>query len=631
MAKPRTVFVCRACGGVQQRWIGKCPDCGAWGALEQETVDRSASRDPQRGLIEAWQGAIAHKPGPGGAGVSAEDTLAEAAAEVTAAVPAATTARPMSQIQHDADARGRISTGIGELDRVLGGGLVAGSVVLVGGDPGIGKSTLMLQAAGKLAAGRGDQDRSDHAAPAKDRPAALEGSGQDGDCRVLYVSSEESAEQVRMRAQRLGVGGEDNLYVLADTNLARIVEQVRRVLPRVLVIDSVQMIYKADLPASPGSVAQLRRCCAELVYLAKVSGIAIVLVGHVTKDGQLAGPRLLEHLVDAVLYFEGDRYHAHRVLRGVKNRFGTTLEIGVFEMTGQGLREAAGGLGASLLESLGHAGKRKVGSAICPVVTGTRCMLVELQALTATSFLGSAKRKSSGLDANRLAMIIAVLEQHAELRLADRDVFASSAHGIRVVEPAADLAVLIAIAGAHYRRALEPGTAAIGEVGLGGEVRAVTQIEMRVAEAARLGCRRLLVPASQARAARSALRSVVESRTAGSPRAYEEASARSAEASRERASPPGLTSNRARAEEKAAGGDETGPRRLDPASAQAEPLANTSVGLAAEPAPGPARGPKPLDAELKPAHAGKSVGRDAQPRCEIVGVDTILRAIEELT
>jgi DNA repair protein RadA/Sms len=357
----------------------------------------------------------------------------------------------------------RLSMGIGELDRVLGGGLVPGSAVLVGGDPGIGKSTLMLQAAGKLGA----------------------------NSPVLYVSSEESAEQVRMRAARLGVGDVPNLFVLSDTNLARIVEQTRRLLPRALVIDSVQMIYKADLDASPGSIAQLRRCCAELVYLAKVSNIAVVLVGHVTKDGQLAGPRLLEHLVDAVLYFEGDRYHAHRILRAVKNRFGTTHEIGIFEMTGQGLKEVPGGLGVGVLEPGAGA---KVGAVICPIITGTRCVLVELQALTATGFLGAAKRKSSGLDANRLAMVIAVLEQHAELRLADRDVFASSVGGIRVAEPASDLALLLAITGAHYRRKLDPGTAAIGEVGLGGEVRMVSQIEMRVNEAARLGFTRIIVP-----------------------------------------------------------------------------------------------------------------------------------------
>lgn len=463
MAKARQVFVCRTCGGIQSRWMGKCPDCNAWDTLEPQSIEKSAGKDPQRGLIESWKAAPS------------------AAADLAADPSAAPTAKPIAHVGSGTGPIPRLSTGIGELDRVLGGGLVPASVVLVGGDPGIGKSTLMLQAAGAMAGGR---DR------------GIEGSGDQGPIsipsrRVLYVSSEESADQVRLRASRLGVGDAPELYVLSDTNLARIVEQTRRVLPDVLVIDSVQMIYKADLDASPGSVAQIRRCCAELVYLAKVSGICVVLVGHVTKEGTLAGPRLLEHLVDAVLYFEGDRYHAHRILRGVKNRFGTTLELGIFQMTGRGLEEVPGGLGVGVLDPAAGA---KVGAVVCPIITGTRCLLVELQALTATGFLGTAKRKSSGLDANRLAMIIAVLEQHAELRLADRDVFASSVGGIRVAEPAADLALLLAIAGAHFKRTLEPGTAVVGEAGLGGEVRSVTQLEQRVSESARLGFKRLIVP-----------------------------------------------------------------------------------------------------------------------------------------
>lgn len=338
----------------------------------------------------------------------------------------------------------------------------------MGGEPGIGKSTLLLQAAFAWA---------------------------NGGNRVLYVSSEESSQQVGLRAKRLSghsPTGPD-LFVLSETNLARIVEQARRIQPRVMIIDSVQMIYKSDLPASPGSVSQLRRCCADLVYLAKASGIAVVLVGHVTKEGQLAGPRLLEHLVDCVLNFEGDRYHSHRVVRAVKNRFGTTLEIGLFEMTGAGLREVPEGAGVPAALAT-----PRPGCIVCPVMTGTRCILVEVQALTATGFLGAAKRKSSGLDANRLAMVIAVLEQHAGLRLADRDIFSSSVGGVKVAEPAADLALLLAIAGAHYRRGLAGATAAVGEVGLGGEIRPVPHGEARVREAARLGYTRLLFPALHA-------------------------------------------------------------------------------------------------------------------------------------
>jgi DNA repair protein RadA/Sms len=463
--------------------MGKCPDCGAWDSLESERIEKGANKDPQRGVVEAWRAS----------GGDVTSMLMEAKGETGSAGFSAPAAVPIAQATGGDAPAHRLVTGIGELDRVLGGGLVPGSVVLIGGDPGIGKSTLMLQAAGLMGAGArdlgtkgsGDQD----SLPRSHDPSVP--------ARVLYVSSEESAEQVRMRAARLGAAAAPNLFVLADTNLARIVEQTRQVAPSVLVIDSVQMIYKADLDAAPGSVAQLRRCAAELVYLAKLSGIAVVLVGHVTKEGRLAGPRLLEHLVDAVLYFEGDRYHAHRILRGVKNRFGTTLEIGIFEMTGTGLTEVPGGLGVGVLDGDSTSREAKIGAVVCPVMTGTRCVLVELQALTATGFIGAAKRKSSGLDSNRLAMLIAVLEQHAGLRLADRDVFASSVGGLRIAEPAADLPLLLAIAGAHHKRAIAPGTAAVGEVGLGGEVRSVTQLEQRLREAGRLGFSRVLIPASQ--------------------------------------------------------------------------------------------------------------------------------------
>jgi DNA repair protein RadA/Sms len=443
MSKARTHFLCRSCGGVQSQWMGKCPDCGTWDALERFTEAKpiAASHDS---AAEAW----INNEGAG-------DTLVTNAQAV---------ALPDIQCT-DVD---RLPTNIGEFDRVLGGGLVPGSVILLGGDPGIGKSTLLLQAAGKLA-----------------QPMQ----------KILYVTSEESAYQTRLRSERLFDDARDNavelehLYILADTNLSRIVEQARAVQPRVMVIDSIQMVFKPDLDASPGSVTQLRRCCTELVYLAKRSNIAIVLVGHVTKDGQLAGPKLLEHLVDAVLSFEGDRHHAHRVVRGIKNRFGTTLEVGLFEMTGAGLVEVASVSGLGSPEQ-----PPRPGSAVCPAVHGTRALLVEIQALTATGFLGSAKRKTSGLDANRLAMLIAVLEKHGGLRLADQDIFTSAVGGLKVIEPAADLAIALAIAGAHYGRALGQGVAAVGEVGLGGEVRHVHQLEQRVREANRLGYQHVIVP-----------------------------------------------------------------------------------------------------------------------------------------
>jgi len=483
MAKLRTSFICRSCGGVQSKWMGKCPDCGVWDSLEEHRETAATAKDPHRSMAHG----IAAAQAEGG-----EQPLA-----VTLDLPLA---RPIREILDSPTSAPRIPTGIGELDRVLGGGLVPGSVVLVGGDPGIGKSTLMLQAAAAISSSP-KTSASGNAVQAR---------------KVLYVSSEESAEQIAMRAHRLGVAaaasakagqaeksGEpptvtDRLFILADTNLARIVEQVRRTLPDVLVIDSVQMVYKADIEASPGSAAQLRRCCAELVYLAKLTGIAVILVGHVTKDGQLAGPRLLEHLVDAVLYFEGDRYHAHRIVRGVKNRYGTTLEIGIFEMTGAGLRESPEGLGVAASNSPDPKGR--VGSVVCPVMSGLRCVMVEIQALTATGFLGAAKRKSSGLDTSRLAMIIAVLEQHAGMRLADRDIFASAVGGIRVAEPAADLALLLAIAGAHLRKSIPAATAVVGEVGLGGEIRTTSSIEQRAREAARLGFRRVIIPHAKSQA-----------------------------------------------------------------------------------------------------------------------------------
>lgn len=455
MSKTRTVYICTSCGSTHNSWMGKCPDCGTWDSLEESRFDKSASTDPHRG--SSW---VETKAGT--------DT------------PAATS---ITEIMSNSGPIRRLPTGITELDRVLGGtdvdesrGLVPGSVVLVGGEPGIGKSTLLLQAAGAWAS-----------------PINMDSKKADWTSKVLYVSSEESAQQIQLRADRLGVADADGLFVLADTNLARILEQARKIKPDVCVIDSIQMIYKADIEAAPGSVTQLRRCCSELVYFAKATGVSIVLVGHVTKEGTLAGPRMLEHMVDAVLYFEGDRYHSARIVRAIKNRFGTTLELGIFEMTGQGLQQLPGGMSVAAIQS---GNEHRPGAIVCPAMHGSRCVCVEIQALTATGFVGSAKRKSSGLDSNRLVMLIAVLEQHGGLRLADRDVFASVVGGLKIIEPASDLALALAIAGAHYKRSLPPTTIAIGEVGLGGELRSATQIEQRLRESARLGYTHAIVPSS---------------------------------------------------------------------------------------------------------------------------------------
>ena len=462
MARTEIQFICRSCGSIQLRWMGKCPECGQWDALEEYRLPSAGSeKDAQRGVAVA-------------AGALANPVQAQPITAVEQDVPVARistgiteldrvlgmTASSASATQFNSDSAG-ISNEVSSADSGVSAGFVPGSIVLLGGDPGIGKSTLLLQAANRLS----------HAGH-----------------RVLYVTSEESVQQIRLRARRLGAMAEQ-LYVLADTNLARIVEQIAKLKPALAIIDSIQMIYKGDLPAAPGSVTQLRTCCQELVYLAKSGHTAICLIGHVTKEGQLAGPRLLEHLVDTVLYFEGDRYHNHRLVRAVKNRFGTTLEIGIFEMGDSGLREVA--QGAGLLASQYHS---MAGSVVCPVLQGSRCLLVEIQALTATGFLGAAKRKVSGLDANRLAMLIAVLEKRGELRLADQDIFVSSVGGIKIVEPAADLALALAIAGAHLNKKLPPHVCAFGEIGLGGELRHVQMASQRITEAARLGFTHILCP-----------------------------------------------------------------------------------------------------------------------------------------
>jgi len=472
MAKAKTRYVCRSCGSVQIRWMGKCPDCGEWDGLETLKVEAApvvgignatggsgwaaagsleAASDPQRGLAAELDWVV---------GVTGDSS--ELGHNTTQAVPLEDVQSVNIQ---------RLPTGIGEFDRVLGGGLVPGSTILVGGEPGIGKSTLLLQVAAQM--------------------------GREGQ-RVLYVTSEESAQQIQMRAKRLGYENTDGrLYILADTNLARVFEQARQIKPSILVIDSIQMVYRSNVDSSPGSVTQLRQCCMELVYLAKTTGTCVLLVGHVTKEGRVAGPRMLEHLVDSVLYFEGDRYHAHRIVRGVKNRYGSTLEIGVFEMTGQGLCEVVDpGMGIlATVTGMQHDkndqkndhAKMKVGSVVCPTMQGSRCFLVEMQSLTVQGILGGAKRKASGVDTNRLAMLIAVLEKHAELRLADQDIFTSVVGGVRVIEPAADLSIALAIAGAHMNRAIGFATVVFGEVGLGGEIRPVHQTEQRLREAARLG------------------------------------------------------------------------------------------------------------------------------------------------
>ncbi|MDB5329605.1 MAG: radA [Phycisphaerales bacterium] len=441
--------------------MGKCPDCGTWDSLEEY---KTPTADPRA------QGRAANQTGD----------IARGAEALTLA-------------QIDESDTPRRPSGIGEFDRILGGGIVPGSAVLVGGEPGIGKSTLLLQVAHALSCGGGSEVRVQGSGKARTgastslnpEPRTL------NPPTVLYVTSEESARQTKLRAARLGVES-PGLLVLAETNLERIINQIHKTKPAVVVVDSIQMIYKPDLPAAPGSVTQLRDCCMELVYLAKASDIAVILVGHVTKAGTLAGPKIVEHIVDTVVYFEGDRFHSHRIVRCVKNRFGSTHEVGLFEMTGEGLREVADP-GNLFVEQYGPGGQPS-GSVITAAMQGTRVLLVEVQALTASSVIGAAKRKVSGVSSDRVAMIMAVLEKRAEMRLAADDVFVNIAGGVKVAEPAIDLAIAMAIASAHMNRPLSPGTLAIGELGLGGEVRSVPQLEQRLREASRLGLGHAIIP-----------------------------------------------------------------------------------------------------------------------------------------
>ncbi len=440
MAKTKTYFVCRQCGAMQPKWMGKCPDCSAWDSLEQMT---EAAADPHRPAV------LSDPDGPTGPDVSA-DAPARSVAEI-----------PDFQVP-------RIVTGLPEFDRVLGGGVVPGSAILLGGDPGIGKSTLMLQAGDHMAR-RG--------------------------FNILYVSSEESAQQTKLRAARLGVGHE-KLLIYAQCDLEKISRQIQKHRPHLCIIDSVQLIYKTTNPSPPGSVSQLKDCCQELVYLAKAGGSAVCLVGHVTKQGMLAGPKLLEHVVDTVLYFEGDTHHDHRIVRCVKNRHGSTMEVGIFRMGAGGL-EPLDDAATLLIET--HAGAAS-GSIITAAMQGSRILAVEVQALTTDSMLGAARRKVSGCDVNRVAMIIAVLEKRAGLRLVDKDVFVNVVGGLKVADPAADAAIALAIAGSHLKRGLTSDTLVAGELGLLGELRHINQLGARLNEAARLGFKRVIVPVQRSAA-----------------------------------------------------------------------------------------------------------------------------------
>ncbi|HEX5467332.1 MAG TPA: AAA family ATPase [Candidatus Limnocylindrales bacterium] len=466
MARPRSRYVCQACGATAPRWEGRCHVCGAWDSLV-ETLVQEPARPSSR--------ARARSGAPGGA----------------LAVPL----RELAAVSVE-----RLPTGMGELDRVLGGGLVAGSLVLLGGEPGIGKSTLLLEAAGGFAraarAGAVGGPRAGRASPGVD---GASGPGA-GEASVLYISGEESPSQVRLRAERLGLlaDGEpalDALHVLAETDVELIIARAEELKPALLIVDSIQTVSLEALEGPAGSVGQIRESAARLLAFAKGSGTPVVLIGHVTKDGSLAGPKTLEHVVDAVLTLEGERFAGVRLLRATKNRFGSTEELGVFEMAGDGLREVADPARAFLETAAGGA----PGSAVAALIEGSRPLLVEVQALVApASGFGAPRRTVSGLDPNRLALLIAVLGRRAGVRLADRDVYASLAGGLSTAEPAVDLPLALALASSARDRPLRPQTVALGEVGLLGELRPAPALERRLREAVRLGFRQAVVPAGSA-------------------------------------------------------------------------------------------------------------------------------------
>lgn len=421
--KTKAIFVCQECGTSSPRWVGKCSGCGSWNSYVEEMMAPPTEK----------HGGVAFKDAP----VLLDDV----------------------EIQDEQ----RTLVGIQEFDRVLGGGLVHGSVVLIGGDPGIGKSTLSLQAA-----------------------CALSQSGR----KVLYVSGEESVKQTSLRAQRISSQDNKSLYIVNQVDLKIILEYIDKMKPDVVVIDSIQVLYSSDIGSAPGSVSQVRDCSAVLTHTAKTKGISLFIIGHVTKDGMLAGPRVLEHIVDTVLYFEGERYSTYRILRANKNRFGSTNEIGVFEMASTGLVEVLNPSEIFLSERPVNAS----GSVVVPILEGTRPFLVEIQGLVSRSSFGQVRQKSQGFDGNRLALLIAVLEKRLGLELQDKDVFLNVVGGVKIMDPAADLAVVVAIASALLDQPVAFDTAVVGEVGLSSEVRSVSQVVLRVNEAQKLGFKKCIVP-----------------------------------------------------------------------------------------------------------------------------------------
>ena len=425
--QPNTTFICQSCGFQSRKWLGKCPECGEWNSLVEERV-------------------VNTKKGAGRNGFRLREPKAVAYTEI--------------ESQDDV----RVSSGVTEFDRVLGGGIVPGTLVLLGGDPGIGKSTLLLQVADKLSA---------------------------TGVIVLYVSGEESERQIKLRGERLRVDA-PNLLLLPETNLENILREIERLQPGAIIVDSIQTTFSSDIESAPGSISQIREVAAQFLTLAKTRGIPVFLIGHVTKEGSIAGPRALEHIVDTVLYFEGERHHNHRIVRATKNRFGAANEVGIFEMTSTGLAPVANPSQMFLAERPAEA----AGSVVTACMEGTRPMLVEIQALVSSSKYGTGRRMTQGVDQNRVALMIAMLEKRAGMQLLGDDVFVNIAGGLEVDEPAVDLGLVTAIASSFRNQPIDAHTAVFGEVGLTGEVRGAMQAAVRAREAQALGFKRIVMPAS---------------------------------------------------------------------------------------------------------------------------------------
>ncbi|RUR93067.1 DNA repair protein RadA [Bacillus velezensis] len=431
MAKSKTKFICHSCGYESAKWMGKCPGCGAWNTMVEETIKKAPANR---------RAAFSHS--------------------------VQTVQKPSSISSIETSEEPRVQTKLEEFNRVLGGGVVKGSLVLIGGDPGIGKSTLLLQVSAQLADTAGS---------------------------VLYISGEESVKQTKLRADRLGINSQ-MLHVLSETDMEYISSAIQEMKPAFVVVDSIQTVYQSDITSAPGSVSQVRECTAELMKIAKTNGIPIFIVGHVTKEGSIAGPRLLEHMVDTVLYFEGERHHTFRILRAVKNRFGSTNEMGIFEMREEGLTEVLNPSEIFLEERSAGAS----GSSIVASMEGTRPILVEIQALISPTSFGNPRRMATGIDHNRVSLIMAVLEKRVGLLLQNQDAYLKVAGGVKLDEPAIDLAVAVSIASSFRDTPPNPADCFIGEVGLTGEVRRVSRIEQRVKEAAKLGFKRMIIPEANA-------------------------------------------------------------------------------------------------------------------------------------